>query len=114
MPQSEIEAKIAKVWQEVLQLEVVGVEDNFFELGGNSLLLTQVYNKLVESLGLELSIVTLFQYPTIKSLSENCRTGILPVTEGEGKIPVTESERRSRRQRGVGSQRQRRKEHRNR
>ena len=71
IPKSETEEIIAKVWQEVLQLEVVGIKDNFFELGGNSLLLTQVYNKLTGTFGSELSIVKLFQYPTIESLAEN-------------------------------------------
>jgi len=113
MPQSEIEAKIAKVWQEVLQLEIVGIEDNFFELGGNSLLLTQVYNKLVESLGLELSIVTLFQYPTIKSLSNNLSKLEVEEKDRTGILPVAESERRSRRHRGSSPQKQRRKKHRN-
>ncbi|AOY84552.2 non-ribosomal peptide synthetase [Moorena producens JHB] len=71
MPQSETEQVIAKVWQEVLQLEVVGIKDNFFELGGNSLLLTQVYNKLTGTFGSQLSIVKLFQYPTIQRLAQN-------------------------------------------
>ena len=71
IPQSETEQIIAKVWQEVLQLEVVGIKDNFFELGGNSLLLTQVYNKLTGTFDSELSIVKLFQYPTIESLAQN-------------------------------------------
>ena len=70
-PQSETEQVIAKVWQEVLQLEVVGIKDNFFELGGNSLLLTQVYNKLTPTFGSQLSIVKLFQYPTIQRLAQN-------------------------------------------
>lgn len=39
MPQSDAEQLIAKIWQEVLQLEEVGIHDNFFDLGGNSLLL---------------------------------------------------------------------------
>jgi glutamate-1-semialdehyde-2,1-aminomutase len=70
-PQSDIEQTIAQIWQEVLQLEVVGTQDNFFELGGNSLLLTQVYNQLVKLFGSELSHVTLFQYPTIQALVQH-------------------------------------------
>jgi len=71
MPQSQMEEVIASVWQEVLKLDVVGVNDNFFELGGNSLLLTQAYGKLSRSLGLEMSIVKLFQYPTIEELAQH-------------------------------------------
>jgi len=70
MAQSETEQVIAKVWQEVLQLDLVGIQDNFFELGGNSLLLTQVHNQLAKLFGSNLSIVELFQYPTIQGLAQ--------------------------------------------
>jgi malonyl CoA-acyl carrier protein transacylase len=71
LPQSGTEQMIAKVWKEVLQLEVVGIHDNFFELGGNSLHLTQVHNQLTDSLESELSVVRLFQYPTIHTLAQH-------------------------------------------
>ena len=71
MPQSDTERLIAQVWQEVLQLESVGIHDNFFELGGNSLLLIQVHKKLIEISGAELPTVTLFQYPTIYALAQH-------------------------------------------
>ena len=71
MPQSDAEQLIAGAWREVLQLDVVGIEDNFFELGGNSLLLTQIYNKLSALLAAKVSIVMLFQYPTIKTLAQH-------------------------------------------
>ncbi|NEO49846.1 MAG: amino acid adenylation domain-containing protein, partial [Moorea sp. SIO4A3] len=71
MPQSQTEELIAQVWQDMLQLEVVGINDNFFELGGNSLLLIQVHKRLVEALKVELPVVTLFQYPTISSLAQH-------------------------------------------
>ncbi|ELS00896.1 amino acid adenylation enzyme/thioester reductase family protein [Xenococcus sp. PCC 7305] len=71
MPQSELEQEIAEVWQSVLQLDVIGINDSFFELGGNSLLLTQVHHRLTQTLAPEISIVTLFQYPTIKKLAEH-------------------------------------------
>ena len=70
LPQTENEAKIATVWQEVLQLEVVGIHDNFFGLGGHSLLLTHIQRKLAELFSQELPIVTLFQNPTIHSLAK--------------------------------------------
>lgn len=71
VPESEIEQAIATIWQEVLQLEDVGIYDNFFDLGGNSLLLTQAHRKLVARFGGDLSIVTLFQCPTISTLVEH-------------------------------------------
>ena len=53
----------------MLGLEKVGIRDNFFDLGGHSLLMTRVYRKLQEIIGQDISMITLFQYPTIVSLS---------------------------------------------
>jgi acyl carrier protein len=68
-PQSELERTIATVWQEVLQVEKVGIHDNFFDLGGHSLLVIQVHGKLRQALDWELSVVDIFQYPTISALA---------------------------------------------
>ena len=69
-PSSEIERKIAAIWREALHLEKVGIDDNFFDLGGHSLLLLEVNQKLRKSLQRDLSVVEMFQNPTIASLAE--------------------------------------------
>jgi amino acid adenylation domain-containing protein len=69
-PQTELEQTIATVWQEVLDLEKVGIHDNFFELGGHSLLAIKVNSRLREILKTDLSILEMFKYPTISSLGE--------------------------------------------
>ncbi|MDZ8023961.1 MAG: amino acid adenylation domain-containing protein [Nostoc sp. DedQUE11] len=68
-PRSEMEQAIAKVWQEVLQLENVGINDNFFDLGGHSLLIVQVNNQLRTIFKQDIPVVTMFQNPTIHSLA---------------------------------------------
>ena len=70
VPKSETEQQIAKVWQDVLKLEKVGIYDNFFEVGGNSLLLIQVSGKLQEIFKIKLQVVDLLKYPTIYYLSQ--------------------------------------------
>ncbi|MDZ7969677.1 MAG: AMP-binding protein, partial [Nostoc sp. DedSLP03] len=67
-PQTEVEKTIANIWQEILNVEKVGIDDNFFELGGHSLLLIQVHSKLREIFKSDLSVLDLFRYPTISSL----------------------------------------------
>ncbi|BDA68746.1 non-ribosomal peptide synthetase [Calothrix sp. PCC 7716] len=69
-PRSKMERAIAKVWQEVLRLEKVGVNDNFFDLGGHSLLMVQVNSKLKDVMNCNISIVEMFQNPTINSLAQ--------------------------------------------
>ncbi|EPX59032.1 Long-chain-fatty-acid--CoA ligase [Cystobacter fuscus DSM 2262] len=68
-PSNDLEQLIAAVWQEVLQLDKVGVNDNFFDLGGHSLLAAQVRHKLEEQLKRDISLVQLLQYPTIRALA---------------------------------------------
>ncbi|NER31401.1 MAG: amino acid adenylation domain-containing protein [Symploca sp. SIO1C4] len=73
-PRTPVEQKLAEIWSEVLHLERVGIDDNFFELGGNSLLATQVISRLSKTLGIELSLHSLFESPTIAELAECIET----------------------------------------
>ena len=68
-PQSEIERTIATVWQEVLQVNAVGLYDNFFDIGGHSLQLARVWSKLRCRFQHRLSLLDLFRYSTIHALA---------------------------------------------
>ncbi len=69
VPGNAIEQSLVKIWQEILQLEIVSIKDNFFELGGNSLLLMQILSELDQEFESQVSLTNLFQYPTIKTLA---------------------------------------------
>jgi amino acid adenylation domain-containing protein len=77
-PQGELERRIAAVWAELLQLGKVGVNDNFFEIGGHSLLLTRMHERLREELQREVSMIDLFQYPTVASLAQHLEAAANP------------------------------------
>jgi amino acid adenylation domain-containing protein len=70
-PQTEIEQAIASVWQQVLQVDKIGLHDNFFDLGGHSLRMARVHAQLRDVLQQEISMVELFQYPTISALAQH-------------------------------------------
>ena len=70
-PQTELEQAIATIWQEVLHLDKVGIHDNFFDLGGYSLLMVQVHQRLLESSKRDISLVEMFEYPTISMLAKS-------------------------------------------
>ncbi|MHC5744030.1 MAG: non-ribosomal peptide synthetase [Nostoc sp.] len=74
MPNTEVERIIAGIWQKTLEVEKVGIYNNFFELGGHSLLLVRINQQLQEKFGLEVSIVDMFNYPTIHRLSQYLST----------------------------------------
>lgn len=71
LPDSDLERAIADAWQEALGMGQVGIYDNFFDLGGHSLLIIKVHSALVERLRREVSIVEMFQYPTISALAKH-------------------------------------------
>jgi amino acid adenylation domain-containing protein len=78
-PRTSVELQLALIWQEVLNVERVGIDDNFFELGGHSLLATRLMARTREAFGVELSLRRLFEEPTIArlgvALEENLVTG---------------------------------------
>jgi amino acid adenylation domain-containing protein len=68
-PQTQVERMIAAIWQEALHVDEVGLHDNFFDLGGHSLLVARVYSKLREAGATNISMLDLFQYPTVNALA---------------------------------------------
>ncbi len=88
-PGSEIERTIAAIWQEVLHLEKTGVNDNFFDLGGNSLRMAQVHGRLCNKLERNVSMLDMFKYPTINSLSHYLSVG------GSEQIPSNKNDDRA-------------------
>ncbi|MCY1043072.1 amino acid adenylation domain-containing protein [Corallococcus sp. bb12-1] len=69
-PVTELEQRIAAIWQEALKVDRVGLHSSFFDLGGHSLLMVQVHEKLSMLMGRRLSMVELFQHPTVASLAK--------------------------------------------
>jgi|GEM_PF-1375878 len=65
---SQHEKNIAQVWQQVLNVDHIGVRDNFFSLGGDSISSIQVIAKLRVK-QIHLSVKDLFLHPTIEALA---------------------------------------------
>ncbi|WP_426111693.1 amino acid adenylation domain-containing protein [Pseudomonas sp. DSP3-2-2] len=81
-PRTALEQHIASVWQDVLQLERVGLNDNFFELGGHSLLATQVVARLKQQLALPVGLRDLFAEPQLQEFAARL-AGQATVTPGK-------------------------------
>ncbi|MFV3415782.1 non-ribosomal peptide synthase/polyketide synthase [Pseudomonas nitroreducens] len=68
-PLSELEQRIADIWQAVLKVERVGAQDNFFELGGDSILSLQIIAR-IRKLGYKLSPKQLFERQSVRQLAQ--------------------------------------------
>ncbi|QDX94314.1 amino acid adenylation domain-containing protein [Brevibacillus laterosporus] len=68
-PRTEIEAKMEKIWCEILGIEKVGMNDNFFELGGHSLKASQFISTLGKVSHKHLPLRAVFNTPTIAELA---------------------------------------------
>jgi amino acid adenylation domain-containing protein len=76
-PRTPVEERLAEIVVPLLGLEQIGVDDNFFLLGGSSLMGTQVIMQVTDSFGVDLSLRTLFEVPTIRQLAVEIEQRIL-------------------------------------
>ena len=95
-PEDETEEAIAAIWREVLGVDRVGRDDNFFDLGGHSLLLTQMRALLAERTGRDVSMVQLFQSPTVAALAQHLDDGVTPPSGAEDQAARERAEIRRR------------------
>ena len=69
-PETDLEMKLADIWQTVLGASKIGLDDNFFEVGGTSLKAVRLIAIIKKELKKSISVVTLFECPTVKLLSK--------------------------------------------
>lgn len=68
-PRTGVESRVTTIVATLLRLQKVGVNENFFLLGGNSLLGAQVIARVRDTFGVELTLLSLFDHPTVAGLS---------------------------------------------
>jgi FkbH-like protein len=64
-----LQTSVLNIWRRALGTSRIGINDNFFEAGGTSLKAVQVIAMLKKELNRNLSIVSLFEYPTVALLA---------------------------------------------
>jgi acyl carrier protein len=77
-PQTPTEQRLIEILTVLLKLEDIDRNDNFFLLGGHSLLGAQLIKLLRDRFGVEMSLRSLFEAPTIAALSaeiDRCASG---------------------------------------
>jgi amino acid adenylation domain-containing protein len=103
-PRTAIEEMLAGIWADLLGRDRVGAHDDFFGLGGHSLLGAQLVARVRQALGVELSLRTVFETPTVAGLASQVAAAlqgadapppppIVPVPR-DGEIPLSFAQQR--------------------
>ena len=73
-PRNHIEEMLVKLWEELLEVEGIGINDNFFDIGGHSLRATILSGRIQRELEAEITVKDIFEAPSIKELAEKITT----------------------------------------
>jgi len=65
----QTEKNVMSVWEQVLKSEGFRSTDNFFDIGGHSVLIPQIVIKLFKQFNIQINIVDIFQFPTVRELA---------------------------------------------
>ena len=95
-PMNDTESLLLDVWRELFATEDISCDDNFFlELGGYSLLASRIVSTLRSTHGYpSLSVLDLYENPTIRSLASLLDGMVRPVSEEPTFVHVSKSQYR--------------------
>jgi acyl transferase domain-containing protein/thioesterase domain-containing protein/acyl carrier protein len=68
-----LERALAAMWGDLLGLDDVDPDDDFFDLGGHSLIAIRLMTRIHNELGIRLQLTTIFDAPTVATLSARLR-----------------------------------------
>ena len=95
-PRDALELQLTKIWEQVLNVRLVGTRDNFFELGGHSLMAVHLFARIEKVFGKNIPLAVLFQAPTVAELAEVLRkdgcevswSSLVPIQPRGRKLPL--------------------------
>lgn len=72
LPRTEMEQKIAAIWQKMFKSDQIGIDQDFFlELGGHSLLAAQMVTNLREIADVEIPVRDVYAHPNIEAMAQH-------------------------------------------
>ncbi|HVE75321.1 MAG TPA: amino acid adenylation domain-containing protein, partial [Actinomycetota bacterium] len=93
-PATEIEKKIARIFESLLGAVSPGLEDDFFDLGGHSLLATRLVSHIAADAGAQIPLKAVFEDPTVGGLAGRTEAALKGgrVAGGNPIVPVERSD----------------------
>ncbi|MEO1624116.1 MAG: amino acid adenylation domain-containing protein, partial [Bacteroidota bacterium] len=68
-PSTETEARLKKIWEEVLQIDNISVDSDFFQIGGHSLRAIRIQGRVQQEWQVKVAFHDFFLYPSIQSFA---------------------------------------------
>ncbi|MFA0960205.1 amino acid adenylation domain-containing protein [Roseivirga sp. BDSF3-8] len=87
-PVTDTEKRMATIWEEVLDLDKVGITDNFFEIGGDSLKLMNIVWQIEDKYNIQVPVKDFYAMPTIKELAKVIDLASAPAVERKNSITI--------------------------
>ena len=72
-PRDDMETGLAVIWQELLEVDQIGINDDFFALGGHSLIAMRVVTRARDELNIEIPLDAVFAAPSIAALAQTVK-----------------------------------------
>jgi amino acid adenylation domain-containing protein len=92
---SVLQLQIVQIWEDLLQVDGIGINDNFFDVGGTSLMAINMLVELDKAIGVDLDPTVMLANPTVRLLADLIQTGdgqlrepIVELNKGDGGTPL--------------------------
>jgi thioesterase domain-containing protein/acyl carrier protein len=86
-PATAGEGRLLQIWEQVLEIQGLGVEDDYFELGGDSLVGLILFGEVESAFGVALPVSTLLDCPTVRLLAQRLEEDQAPAAETPAAAP---------------------------
>ncbi|WDF48936.1 amino acid adenylation domain-containing protein [Paenibacillus sp. KACC 21273] len=99
-PITDTECQLAALWADILGVEPIGRYDHFFERGGHSLKAVVLISQIAKTLGVEISLRHIFEYPVLQDQAhyiESARPALhtsIPRIADQYSYPVSSAQKR--------------------
>ncbi|UCH93413.1 MAG: non-ribosomal peptide synthetase [Candidatus Aminicenantes bacterium] len=68
-PRTALEKRLVEIWQDVLEMERIGIDEDFFALGGHSLKAVQLFSRIHKEFNASINLRNIFSSPTIREMA---------------------------------------------